>query len=208
MDAWRARLGKAVRFFFRMMTKTMRRTWGWRLTLLTWLCLNGVLLVVCVKGREQTLRGLGNYGQTHAPRLFCQGPNLGSQFLWGMLSHEEVIISHKFGKGLCTRQTFFLGGGVEMDVCGLVGLFSRQQILDALWMLALGICTYAMDDYCRTSESTTMECMKWFCVAVRSEFGEYHFRQPTQEDFHQHLAINSARGFPDMFAFLDCMHYE
>lgn len=111
MDAWRARLGKAVRFFFRMMTKTMRRTWGWRLTLLTWLCLNGVLLVVCVKGREQTLRGLGNYGQTHAPRLFCQGPNLGSQFLWGMLSHEEVIISHKFGKGLCTRQTFFLGGG-------------------------------------------------------------------------------------------------
>lgn len=33
-------------------------------------------------------------------------------------------------------------------------------------------------------------------------------RQPTQADFEQQLAINAQRGFPGMFASLDCMHYE
>ena len=65
-----------------------------------------------------------------------------------------------------------------------------------------------MDDYDRTSESTAMECMKLFCSAVYAEFGEYHLRQPTQEDFHEQLAIKSTLGFPRMFASLDCMHYE
>ena len=50
-----------------------------------------------------------------------------------------------------------------------------------------------------------MECMKRFCVA---EFGGYHLRQPTRTYYLQQLGINSARGFPDMFASLDCMHYE
>ena len=75
-------------------------------------------------------------------------------------------------------------------------------------MFALGVCTDAMDDYCRTSESTVMKCMKRFCVAVRAKFGEYHLRQPTRLDFLKQLGINSARGFPGMFASLDCMHYE
>jgi len=75
-------------------------------------------------------------------------------------------------------------------------------------MLALGVCADAMDDYCRTSESTAMECMQRFCIAVRAEFGKYHMRQPTRVDFLKQLGINKARGFPGMFASLDCMHYE
>jgi hypothetical protein len=46
-------------------------------------------------------------------------------------------------------------------------------------MLALGVCADAMDEYCRISETTAMECMKRFYVAIRAEFGEYHLRQPT-----------------------------
>ena len=75
-------------------------------------------------------------------------------------------------------------------------------------MLPLRVSEDTMDDYCRTSESVAMECMKRFCVAVRAEFGEYNLRQPTRAYFLQQLGINSACGFPGMFASLDCMHYE
>ena len=63
-------------------------------------------------------------------------------------------------------------------------------------------------DYYRISESTAMECMKRFCVAVRTEFGDHHMRQPTRADFEQQLSMNAQRGFPGMFASLDYMHYQ
>jgi hypothetical protein len=70
------------------------------------------------------------------------------------------------------------------------------------------VCADAQDDYCRTSESTAMECMGRFCTAMRAEFGEYYLRKPTYEDYRKQLAINEARGFSGMFGSLDCMHYE
>jgi hypothetical protein len=53
-----------------------------------------------------------------------------------------------------------------------------------------------------------MESLKHFCIAIRAEFGNHHLRQPTYADFQKQLAINDDRGFPWMFASLDCMHYE
>lgn len=75
---------------------------------------------------------------------------------------------------VCVRDSYFVQ---RRDACGLIGLSSRQKITAALRMLSLGVCADAMDDYCRTSESTAMECMKRFCVAVRAEFGDFHLRQ-------------------------------
>jgi hypothetical protein len=105
---------------------------------------------------------------------------------------------------VCARDAYFVQ---RRDACGLIGLSSRQKITAALRMLSLGVCADSMDDYCRTSESTAMECMKRFCVAVRAEFGDHHMRQPTRADFEKQLSINAQRGFPGMFASLDCMHY-
>ena len=64
---------------------------------------------------------------------------------------------------VCVHDSYFL---LKWDACGLVELSARQKIIAALRMLARGVCADAMDDYCRTSESTAMECMKRFCVAV------------------------------------------
>ena len=105
---------------------------------------------------------------------------------------------------MCACDSYFVE---RRDACGLIGLSSQQKITCALWMLSFGVCADAMDDYCRTSESTAIECMKRFCVTVRAEFGDFHLRQPTQADFKQQLAINAQRIFPRMFASLDCMHY-
>jgi len=105
---------------------------------------------------------------------------------------------------ICARDMYFVQ---KRDAAGLVGLSSHQKITVALRMLALRVCADAMDDYCRTSESTAMECMGRFCTAVCAEFGEYHLRKPTYEDCREQLSINEARGFPGMFGSLDCMHY-
>ena len=69
-----------------------------------------------------------------------------------------------------------------MDATCLLGLSSHQKVTAALRMLILGVCVDVMDDYCRTCESTSMECMRIFCVAVRAEFGEYHLRKPMYDD--------------------------
>ena len=66
-------------------------------------------------------------------------------------------------KKVCVRDSCFVQG---RDACGLIGLSFRQKITAALRMLLLGVCADVMDDCCRTSESTTVECMKRFCIAV------------------------------------------
>ena len=53
-----------------------------------------------------------------------------------------------------------------------------------------------------------MECMQQFCAAMQAEFGEYHLWQPSHVNYKKQLEINAARGFPSMFASLDCMHYK
>jgi hypothetical protein len=73
----------------------------------------------------------------------------------------------------------------RLDACGLVGLSSRQKITAALRMLALGVCTDVLDEYYRVNETTAMEYMKRFYVAICTEFGEYHLRQPTRIDFEK-----------------------
>ena len=57
---------------------------------------------------------------------------------------------------ICVRDPYFVQ---KRDACGLVGLSSHQKMTAALWMLSLGVCVDTMDDYCRTSESTAMECI-------------------------------------------------
>jgi hypothetical protein len=135
---------------------------------------------------------------------FAEAPVWGPSFFRRRYRMRRSLFLTMLDK-VCARDSYFLQ---KWDACGLVGLSARQKIIAALRMLALGVCAYAMDDYCRTSESTAMECMKRFCVAVRAEFGEYHLRQPTRAYFLQQLGINSAHGFSGMFASLDCMHYE
>jgi hypothetical protein len=75
-------------------------------------------------------------------------------------------------------------------------------------MLCYGVCGDATNEYCRTSESTTTESLKCFCLVVQVEFEAHHLRQPSRDDFLKQLAVKANRGFPGMFASLDCMHYE
>jgi hypothetical protein len=49
-------------------------------------------------------------------------------------------------------------------------------------MLALGNTVDATDEYCKIGESTALESLKSFCVAVRAIFGLEYLRQRTKHD--------------------------
>lgn len=95
----------------------------------------------------------------------------------------------------------------KVDACGCVGLSSHQKCTSALRIFFYGLSEDVTDEYCRTSESTVMKYVKRYCLAIMAKFKDHHLWQPTREDFEKQLAINRDRGFPDMFASLDYMHY-
>ena len=130
---------------------------------------------------------------THGPNIFRRRYRMRRSFFCYIL--ERV----------CARDVYFVQ---KKNAVGLLGLSSRQKVTAALWMLALGVFADAMDDYCWTSESTTMKCMERSCTIVRADFGEYYLRKPTYEDYREQLAMNEARGFSGIFGSLNCMHYE
>jgi hypothetical protein len=71
----------------------------------------------------------------------------------------------------------------KLDAIGLLGLSPHQKITSALRMLCYGFCGDATDEYYRTSENTAMECLRRFCLAIRTLFDDYHMRQPTEANF-------------------------
>ena len=73
-------------------------------------------------------------------------------------------------------------------------------------MLAYGVPANACDEYIRLGESTVLEAMKRWVDAIHACFGEIYLRQPMRADIEKQMRINNARGFPGMFASLDCMH--
>ena len=104
---------------------------------------------------------------------------------------------------VCTFDPWFIQ---RHDGVGRLGLSSLQKCTAALRMLAYGVTTDATDEYYRTGESTAVEAMKRFIVAIRGCFAETFLRLPSQEDLQKQVEINTARGFLDMFGSIDCMH--
>jgi hypothetical protein len=74
-------------------------------------------------------------------------------------------------------------------------------------MLANGILADATDEYCHTGESTAIEAMKHFTIAIRKCFEGTFLWTPTRADFEKQVARNISSGFLGMFASLDCMHW-
>lgn len=95
------------------------------------------------------------------------------------------------------------------DACGQPGLPPLQKCTAAIRVLVgrRGLAD-ACDEYCRLGESTAMLCLKKFVRAVREVFEGRYLRQPTAADVRCQMENNAARGFPGMFASLDCMYYD
>jgi hypothetical protein len=57
------------------------------------------------------------------------------------------------------------------------------------------------------AETTSLDCVRKFCLGVIKIYGRTYLRRPTEEDVRRLLQINEARGFPGMIGSLDCMHW-
>lgn len=96
----------------------------------------------------------------------------------------------------------------KYEIVGNIGLATCQKFTIVMRMLALGIKTDAIDEYCKIGESTTLESLEHYCVVVRAIIVHDYLRQPTRHVISKRMTINEERGFPNMFGFIDSMHWR
>ena len=124
----------------------------------------------------------------------------GPHLLWHRYRMRRELFLSILEK-VCLHNSYFVQ---KFDACDLCGFSLHQKITSILRMLCYGMCADATDEHCRTSESTALESLKHFCLAIRAIYEPYHLRQPTRGNFDKHLAINERRGFLGMFGSLGC----
>ena len=112
---------------------------------------------------------------------FCDEPVWGPAFFRRRFRMRRSLFLTILER-VCVRDPYFVQ---KIDTCDLVGLSACQKMTTAFRMFSLDVCIDAMDDYCRTSESTAIECMQRFYSTIRHEFGEHYLRQSTRADFEQ-----------------------
>ena len=96
----------------------------------------------------------------------------------------------------------------KRNAAGELGLSCLQKIIAAFRMLAYGVPADALDEYICIGQSTALEALRNFVVAVVEVFGPEYLRMPSEQDTTRILAIGASRGFPGMLGSIDCMHWS
>ena len=70
----------------------------------------------------------------------------------------------------------------KRNAAGILGLSCLQKVVAAFRLLAYGVAADALDEYIRIGESTTLEALRNFVVAVVEVFGPEYLRMSNQQD--------------------------
>ncbi|CAM6091188.1 unnamed protein product [Calypogeia fissa] len=106
---------------------------------------------------------------------------------------------------ICAHDPFFQqkpNATKKLDLSGL------QKVSAALRQMVYRIGADATDEYCRLAESTSRKALYRFYLGICELSESTYLRKPETSDVLKSLHINEQRGFPGMFASLDCMRYE
>ena len=76
----------------------------------------------------------------------------------------------------------------KRNAAGVLGLSCLQKVVAAFRMLAYGVPTDALDEYICIGESTALEALIKFVVAVVEVFGPEYMRRPNAQDTARLLA--------------------
>jgi hypothetical protein len=95
----------------------------------------------------------------------------------------------------------------KRNAASTLGLSCLQKVAAVFKMIAYGVPADATDDYMRVGESTALQCLRIFVVAVVEVFGPRYLRLPNEQDTAKLLAIGESRGFPGMLGSIDCMYW-
>ena len=96
----------------------------------------------------------------------------------------------------------------KVDRAGKLGASSHLKVTAALRMLAYATSADQLDDYIRLGESTILDTLKNFCVAVIEVFGAEYLRTPDENDLKIILAASAKSGFNGCLGSLDVMKWE
>ena len=78
----------------------------------------------------------------------------------------------------------------------------------AIRMLAYGVEADVVDDYVRIGESTSIESLQRFVLAIVAIYSDEYLRSLNSADISRLLAIGERRGFLGMLGSIDCMHWR
>jgi hypothetical protein len=106
--------------------------------------------------------------------------------------------------GIKEYDTYFV---CKQDCVSTIGFSPIQKCTSALRVLAYGASAGTQDDYMHMAESTAIECIYWFYMALVVLFGELCLRTPAIEDIARIMVQNAVRGFSRILGSIDCMHY-
>jgi hypothetical protein len=95
----------------------------------------------------------------------------------------------------------------KRNAYGTLGLSCLQKVVVAFKMITYGVLADATDDYVHVGESTALQCLRKFVVAIVEVFGPGYLRLPNEQDTAKLLAIGESRGFPGMLGSTNCMHW-
>ncbi|XP_058222952.1 uncharacterized protein LOC131332670 [Rhododendron vialii] len=94
------------------------------------------------------------------------------------------------------------------NVARKLGLSSLQKMTTAIRILAYGVSADFLDEIVRIGESTTLESLKRFVIAVIEIFSDEYLRSPTSDDIARLLVVGERRRFPGMLGSIDCVHWK
>ena len=86
----------------------------------------------------------------------------------------------------------------KRNAANILGLSCFQKVTAVFHMLTYGIPADAADEYARIGESTILESLRRFVVAVVDIFEDEYLRYPNEADTAHLLALGEQRGFPGM----------
>lgn len=102
---------------------------------------------------------------------------------------------------VCLADSYFTQ---RRDCTGRKGLSSLQKITAAMRLLAYGASADSLDETLRLAESTALECLERFTVAIRKCFATQYLRSPTLRETETLLIRAEKLGFPGMLGSIDC----
>jgi hypothetical protein len=74
-------------------------------------------------------------------------------------------------------------------------------------MLTYRVPADATDEYVRIGESTALESLHRFVIAIVDLFEDGYLRHPNEANTACLLALGEKNGFPRMIGSIDCMHW-
>ena len=146
-----------------------------------------------VEGHERLYRDYFAKSPTYPPNLFRRRFRMNRSLFVRVISNMEVYDPYFVQKN---------------DAIGNIGLSPIQKMTATIRMFAYRVAADVVDNYVRIGESTAIESLQRFVLAIVVIYYDEYLRSPNSANIARLLAIGERRGFPGMLGSIDCMHWR